>query len=64
MLREDLDDNPEAAQMNCGEISNIFGLMNHDCKPTAKLQGERVSGKFRVTVVTAWDIRDWERTHY
>jgi SET domain-containing protein len=60
MFREDLDDDPEAAQMNCGEISNIFGLMNHDCEPTAKLQGERVSGKYRVTVVTTRDIRDGE----
>ncbi|KIW24823.1 uncharacterized protein PV07_10513 [Cladophialophora immunda] len=60
MFREDLDEHPEVAQINCGERSNIYGYMNHDCVPTAKLQGQRVSGRYRVSVVATRDVRDAE----
>jgi len=60
MFRHDLHFEPEVAQINCGKISNIFGLMNHDCEPTASLVGKRVSGKYRVEVNARKDIRDGE----
>ena len=60
MFRHDLPFEPEVAQINCGKISNIFGLMNHDCEPTASLVGKRVSGKYRVEVNARKDIRDGE----
>jgi len=60
MFRYKFPFEPEVAQINCGKISNIFGLMNHDCEPTASLVGKRVSGKYRVEVNARKDIRDGE----
>ena len=60
MFREDLPFEPEVAQINCDEISNIFGLMNHDCEPNVEFKGKKVSGRYRVAILARRDIRDGE----
>jgi hypothetical protein len=35
LFRNDLPFEPEVAQVDRAEISNIFRLMNHDCEPNS-----------------------------
>ncbi|KAL6240390.1 hypothetical protein RBB50_012672 [Rhinocladiella similis] len=64
VFRADLPDEPEVAQINCSEIRNILGLMNHDCNPNVKPFGRRVSGEYRIMLYTIRDVKHGEELTY
>ncbi|KAF5521323.1 DNA damage-responsive transcriptional repressor RPH1 [Colletotrichum aenigma] len=60
-VRPDLPDEPVVCQIRCVEVSNIFRLLNHSCRPSAKFEQLRASGRYVTAVRAARDITDGEQ---
>ncbi|TLS23789.1 uncharacterized protein PpBr36_06794 [Pyricularia pennisetigena] len=55
--RDDLDGQPVTAQLYTGDKGNIFRFINHRCcSPAVKIEGMRISGKYRMMVVSVRDV--------
>ncbi|TLS20262.1 uncharacterized protein PpBr36_11458 [Pyricularia pennisetigena] len=55
--RDDLDGQPVSAQLYTGDKGNIFRFINHRCcSPAVKIEGMRISGKYRMMVVSVRDV--------
>ena len=60
VVRADISEEPAVCQIHSATVGNPFRLMNHDCEPSARFRGMRVSGRYRAMVEARGDIRDGE----
>lgn len=60
MSRDNLDGQPKISQIDYSRTRNIFALMSYNYNLITSLEGERVLGKYRITVKAKRDIRDRE----
>ncbi|OIW24953.1 hypothetical protein CONLIGDRAFT_636078 [Coniochaeta ligniaria NRRL 30616] len=58
LVRADITGEPKVCQISYAEVGNCFRLLNHSCQPVARLQGMKVSGRYRTAVVAVTDIYD------
>jgi hypothetical protein len=57
-VRPDIGGEPVVCQLDCRDTSNIFRLLNHDCKPSACFKFKIASGRWVVAVEARTDIMD------